>query len=135
MSGSVRDSRTQFLQGLCTGFVDLYDAAVGDLLQQSQQRCLVVSYSRVLVLSADISDADRLAGESAAHKTLSEMLAAAEVQHHVRAAELLHAEPPYTEAIASKVAVCSFESVKWRRNGAAKPRLQKLACGSTSAPL
>lgn len=69
---------------LRTGFVDLYDTAVGDFLQQSQQGRLVVSYSRVLVLSADVSNANGLSGESAANKTLSEVLAAAKVQHHVR---------------------------------------------------
>ena len=74
---------TALLLALHTGFVDLYHAAVGDLLEQPEKRGFVVAHTRILILSSYVSNADRFAGESAADKSLSEVLAPSERQHHV----------------------------------------------------
>ncbi len=64
---------------LRTGLVDLNYTTVGDLLQQPQQRGLVVSHARILILGTYVAYANRLPRKGAANKTLPEVLAASEV--------------------------------------------------------
>lgn len=72
------------LLALHTSLVDLNHATVGDLFQKSQQRRLVISNARVLVLSPYVANTNRLSGKGAANQTLPEVLAASEVQYHVQ---------------------------------------------------
>ena len=64
-----------------TCLVDLNHAAVGDLLEESQQARLKVSQPWSLVLSADVINADGPSRERGAHQALPKVRAALKPQH------------------------------------------------------
>lgn len=64
-----------------TCLVDLDDAAVCHLLQQPQQRGLIVPQPGALVVGTDVVDPDRPPRDGGAHQALPEALRAAEAQH------------------------------------------------------
>ena len=66
---------------ICTCLVDLDDAAVCDLLNEAEQRRLIVAQAGVLVVGADVVDADGPSRDGGTYQALSEALGAPKAQH------------------------------------------------------